>query len=87
MNFALLIAGVCVGLICGFLADMIHNRKEIEELEAKLEASIPKLTVIKALNGAQLDPKAARQKRKDCSNIYWNGAIEAVKFILEDDLK
>lgn len=87
MIVAALIAGVAVGLICGVIICMLRTQSEIERLETQVEASIPKVAVIKALNGSRMDSKTYRQNRKDNPSIYWNGAVEAVRFQLEDYLK
>ena len=87
MIIAALIVGVTVGLICGVVICMLRTRSEIERLETQVEASIPKVAVIKALNGSRMDSKTYRQNRKDNPSIYWNGAVEAVRFQLEDYLK
>ena len=91
MIIAALIVGVTVGLICGVVICMLQTQSEIETLEVKVETqeekSVPKIAVIKALNGSRMDPTPYRQNRKDNPAIYWNGAVEAVRFQLEDYLK
>lgn len=87
MTIAALIAGVTVGIIVGAFMMMLENRAEVEELQARLNASIPKIEVLKAINRNKLSGKKLHQKRKDKSNEYWNGAIEAVWFDLKEDLK
>ncbi|WP_288339170.1 hypothetical protein [uncultured Allobaculum sp.] len=87
MTIAALIAGVTVGIIVGAFMMMLENRAEVEELQARLNASIPKIEVLKAINRNKLSGKKLHQKRKDKSNEYWNGGIDAVYFDLKEDLK
>lgn len=87
MTIAALIAGVTVGIIVGAFMMMLENRAEVEELQARLNASIPKIEVLKAINRNKLSGKELHQKRKDKSNEYWNGGIDAVYFDLKEDLK
>lgn len=94
MTIAALIAGVTVGIIVGAFMMMLENRAEVEELQARLNASqarlnasIPKIKVLKAINRNKLSGKKLHQKRKDKSNEYWNGGIDAVYFDLKEDLK
>lgn len=87
MTIAALIAGVTVGIIVGAFLMMLENRAEVEELESQLSSSIPKRRVIQAINRNHMNSKAAHQKRKDNSNAYWEGALQAVWNDLEEDLK
>lgn len=86
-TIAALIAGVTAGLICGVLMQMLRSRSQIEELESQLSSSIPKRRVIQAINRNHMNSKAAHQKRKDNSNAYWEGALQAVWNDLEEDLR
>lgn len=87
LTIAALIAGVTAGLICGALMQMLMSRSQIEELESQLSSSIPKQRVIQAINRNKLSGKKMRRKRKDRSNEYWNGALQAVWNDLKEDLK
>lgn len=87
MTIAALIAGVTVGIIVGAFMMMLGHRAEVEELQARLNASIPKRRVIQAINRNHMNSKAAHQKRKDNSNAYWEGALQAVWNDLEEYLK
>lgn len=87
LTIAALIAGVTVGIIVGAFMMMLENRAEVEELQARLNASIPKIEVLKAINRNKLSEKKLHQKRKDKSNEYWNGGIDAVYFDLKEDLR
>lgn len=87
MTIAALIAGVAVGIIVGAILMMLEHQAEVEELQARLDASIPKIEVLKAINRNKLSGKELHQKRKDKSNEYWNGAIEAIYYDLKEDLK
>lgn len=82
-----LVAGIMAGMICGVLIEMLRTQGDKEMLEAQLAQSIPKIKVIQAINRNKMDAKALKQKRKDRSNEYWNGGIEAVWFDLKDDLR
>lgn len=86
MNFtiAALIAGITAGLLIGYMAAMASAGRELEALKDQLSRSIPKVKVIQAINGSHLN---ARQKRKDGSNRYWEGALQAVWHDLQEDLK
>lgn len=87
MNFtiAALIAGVTVGIIVGAFLMMLENRAEVEELQARLNASIPKIDVLKAINGCRMSGRELHQKTKGKDG--WTAAVEEIWSILKEDLK
>lgn len=68
------IACLLVGGLAGWLTAAVKKQRIIDGLQAEIDDSIPRSTVMKSLNGNMIS-----YKRKDKDARYWNGAIEAIR--------
>lgn len=84
-SVAALIAGTAVGLIVGVLMMMLKHRAEVEEYQCRIDASIPKMEVLKAINCCRMSGRELHQKTKGKDG--WTAAVEEIWSILKEDLK
>lgn len=85
VSVAALIAGTAVGLIAGVLTMMLKTQAEIDELHGRLDDSIPKIEVLKAINCCRRSGRELHQKTKGKDG--WTAAVEEIWSILKEDLK
>ena len=85
LTIAALIAGITAGLLIGALMMMLKTQAEIDELHGRLDDSIPKIDVLKAINCCRMSGRELHQKTKGKDG--WTAAVEEIWSILKEDLK
>lgn len=64
-SVAALIAGTAVWLIVGVLMMMLKHRAEVEEYQCRIDASIPKMEVLKAINCCRMSGRERTRRPKE----------------------